>query len=539
MAVNLAFAARLAFMVVSEQKAFYVTTPIYYVTAVPHIGNAYTTVAGDVLTRWHAQRGERTWYLTGTDEHGQKVMRSAEAQGMSPQDWTDKLVEQSWKPAWRDVDIAYDDFIRTTEPRHTERVREFWQTLFDNGDVYAGEYEGPYCVDSEEFKLPADIVTDPDGTQRCAVHGTVLETVSETNYFFRLSAYADRLLALYRDRPEFVAPASARNEVVAFVEQGLQDLSITRSTFDWGIRVPWDDKHVLYVWIDALLNYVTAAGYGTDPARFAELWPADVHLVGKDILRFHAVIWPAMLMAAGVDVPRQVFAHGWLLVGGEKMSKSKLTAIAPREITDHFGSDAFRYYFLRTIAFGSDGSFSSEHLSAVYTSELANGLGNLASRIVAMVGKYFDGKLPEATGPGPAEQALADKLASTVAIADQAIDSLAFHDALAAINDLVGAVNGYVSAQEPWKVAKDDSQRDRLATILYTAAEVLRAVAVLHNPTMPKTAAKLWTLLGAEPELGPLADQRIQDTGTWAQLPPGAQLVKGDPLFPRLADDPS
>jgi methionyl-tRNA synthetase len=539
MAVNLAIAARLAFMVVSEQKAFYVTTPIYYVTAVPHIGNAYTTVAGDVLTRWHAQRGERTWYLTGTDEHGQKVMRSAEAQGMSPQDWTDKLVEQSWKPAWRDVDIAYDDFIRTTEPRHTERVREFWQTLFDNGDVYAGEYEGPYCVDSEEFKLPADIVTDPDGTQRCAVHGTVLETVSETNYFFRLSAYADRLLALYRDRPEFVAPASARNEVVAFVEQGLQDLSITRSTFDWGIRVPWDDKHVLYVWIDALLNYVTAAGYGTDPARFAELWPADVHLVGKDILRFHAVIWPAMLMAAGVDVPRQVFAHGWLLVGGEKMSKSKLTAIAPREITDHFGSDAFRYYFLRTIAFGSDGSFSSEHLSAVYTSELANGLGNLASRIVAMVGKYFDGKLPEATGPGPAEQALADKLASTVAIADQAIDSLAFHDALAAINDLVGAVNGYVSAQEPWKVAKDDSQRDRLATILYTAAEVLRAVAVLHNPTMPKTAAKLWTLLGAEPELGPLADQRIQDTGTWAQLPPGAQLVKGDPLFPRLADDPS
>ncbi len=526
-------------MVVSEQKAFYVTTPIYYVTAVPHIGNAYTTVAGDVLTRWHAQRGERTWYLTGTDEHGQKVMRSAEAQGMSPQDWTDKLVEESWKPAWRDVDIAYDDFIRTTEPRHTERVREFWQTLFDNGDVYAGEYEGPYCVDSEEFKLPADIVTDPDGTQRCSVHGTVLETVSETNYFFRLSAYADRLLALYRDRPEFVAPASARNEVVAFVEQGLQDLSITRSTFDWGIRVPWDDRHVLYVWIDALLNYVTAAGYGTDPARFAELWPADVHLVGKDILRFHAVIWPAMLMAAGVDVPRQVFAHGWLLVGGEKMSKSKLTAIAPREITDHFGSDAFRYYFLRAIAFGSDGSFSSEHLSAVYTSELANGLGNLASRIAAMVGRYFDGKLPEATDHGPAEQALADKLASTVAAADQAIDSLAFHDALAAINDLVGAVNGYVSEQEPWKVAKDDSQRDRLATILYTAAEVLRAVAVLHNPTMPKTAAKLWTLLGAEPELGPLADQRIQDAGTWARLPPGAQLVKGDPLFPRLVDDPN
>ena len=329
-----------------------------------------------------------------------------------------------------------------------------------------------------------------------------------------------------------MAPASARNEVVAFVKQGLQDLSITRSTFDWGIPVPWDENHVLYVWIDALLNYVTAAGYGTDPERFEELWPVDVHLVGKDILRFHAVIWPAMLMAAEVAVPRQVFAHGWLLVGGEKMSKSKLTAIAPHEITDHFGSDAFRYYFLRTIQFGSDGSFSWEHLSAVYTSELANGLGNLASRIAAMVGKYFDGALPEPTDHGPAEQALADKLAQTVAIADKAIDTLAFQDALAAINELVGAVNGYVTEQEPWKVAKDESQQARLATILYSAAEALRAVAVLHNPTMPKTSAKLWTLLGAEEKLGSLKDQRVQDAGTWGQLPAGATLTKGDSAVP-------
>ena len=398
-----------------SEKAFYVTTPIYYVTAAPHIGSAYTTVAGDVLTRWHAQRGERKWYLTGTDEHGEKVMRSAQAQGMSPQEWTDKLVEESWKPAWVDVDIDYDDFIRTTEQRHTERVREFWQTLYDKGDVYKGEYEGLYCVGCEEFKLPADIRVDEDGTKRCMIHGTELEMVSETNYFFRLSNYADRLLELYESQPDFVAPASARNEVVSFVKQGLQDLSITRSTFDWGIPVPWDENHVLYVWIDALLNYVTAAGYGTDPERFEQLWPVDVHLVGKDILRFHAVIWPAMLMAAGVAVPKQVFAHGWLLVGGEKMSKSKLTAIAPNEITDHFGSDAFRYYFLRTIQFGSDGSFSWEHLNAVYNSELANGLGNLASRIAAMVGKYFDGVLPEPTDHGPAEQALADKLAATVA----------------------------------------------------------------------------------------------------------------------------
>ncbi|WP_433008852.1 methionine--tRNA ligase [Kribbella sp. CA-294648] len=519
-----------------SEKAFYLTTPIYYVTAPPHIGSAYTTVAGDVLTRWHAQRGERKWYLTGTDEHGEKVMRSAQAQGMTPQEWTDKLVEESWKPAWVDVDIDYDDFIRTTEKRHTERVRDFWQTLYDKGDVYKGEYEGLYCVGCEEFKLPADIRTDEDGTQRCMIHGTELETVSETNYFFRLSAYADRLIELYESQPDFVAPASARNEVISFVKQGLQDLSITRSTFDWGIPVPWDEDHVLYVWIDALLNYVTAAGYGTDPERFEELWPVDVHLVGKDILRFHAVIWPAMLMAAEVAVPKQVFAHGWLLVGGEKMSKSKLTAIAPKEITDHFGSDAFRYYFLRTIQFGSDGSFSWEHLNAVYTSELANGLGNLASRIAAMVNKYFDGELPEPADHGPAEQALADQLAEAATKADEAINTLAFHDALAAINDLVGAVNGYVSEQEPWKVAKDESQKARLATILYTSAEVLRAVAVLHNPTMPKTAAKLWTLLGAEAKLGPLADQRIQDAGTWGQLPVGSVLVKGESLFPRLAD---
>jgi len=413
-------------------------------------------------------------------------------------------------------------------------VQEFWRRLHQSGDVYEGRYEGPYCVGCEEFKLPAELVTI-DGLDCCPIHQTPVETVSEANYFFSMSRYADRLLDLYATRPDFVQPESARNEVVAFVKQGLDDLSISRSTFDWGIKVPWDDSQVLYVWIDALLNYVTAAGYGTDPERFARLWPADIHLVGKDILRFHAVIWPAMLMAAGLDVPRQVFAHGWLLVGGEKMSKSKATAIAPEVVTSHFGSDAYRYYFTKTIAFGSDGSFSWEHMSAVYTNELANGLGNLVSRVTAMVARYFDGVLPE---PGPAsaaEETLAEALATAVAAADAAIDRVAIHEAISATADFVSTVNGYVTDQEPWQVAKDESPagRARLATVLYAAAESLRGVAVLHNAVMPKTSAALWDSLGAQ-RLGDLADQRIADAGRWGQLPVGVKLTKGVALFPRL-----
>jgi methionyl-tRNA synthetase len=518
-------------------KAFYVTTPIYYVSATPSIGNAYTTVAADVLTRWHRQRGEDAWFLTGTDEHGQKVMRAAQEHGVTPQEWADQLVESAWKPVLETIDAAPDDFIRTTEPRHTERVREFWQRLHDAGDVYEADYEGPYCVSCEEFKLPAELVDGPAGGQLCPVHGVPVEIVSETNYFFRLSSYADRLLALYAEEPDFVAPASARNEVVAFVKQGLQDLSITRSTFDWGIPVPWDESHVLYVWIDALLNYLTAAGYGNDPALFARLWPADVHLVGKDILRFHAVIWPAMLMAAGVDVPRQVFAHGWLLVGGEKMSKSKLTAIAPSEIIDHFGSDAFRYYFLRAVAFGSDGSFSWEHLSAVYASELANGLGNLVARVTAMIGRYFDGALPAPADAGPQERAVQALLVRTVEAAESAVDRLAFQDAIEAVEGFVSAVNGYLTAQEPWKLARDEAARDRLATILHTAAEALRAVAVLYHPVMPKAAARLWESLGAAAALGSLPDQPISTVADWGQLRPGSTVTKGEPLFPRLEDE--
>jgi methionyl-tRNA synthetase len=529
----------------TASKAYYVTTPIYYVNDRPHIGHAYTTVAGDVLTRWHRQRGEAVWYLTGTDEHGEKVLRSAEAQGLTPQQWADRLVADAWRPVLETIDVANDDFIRTTEERHTTAVQTFWQRLYDAGEVYKGSYEGPYCVGCEEYKLPSELVPgtgELEGQLLCPIHGRPVEQLAEENYFFRMSAYGEKLLAYYKDNPGFVRPESARNEVVKFVEQGLQDLSISRSSFDWGIPIPWDAKHVLYVWIDALLNYATAVGYGDETPdgreRFARTWPADVHLVGKDILRFHAVIWPAMLMAAGVPVPHQVFAHGWLLVGGEKMSKSKLTGIAPSEITDTFGSDAFRYYFLRTVAFGQDGSFSWEHMSAVYGSELANGLGNLASRVTAMVGRYFDGALPAADAAGPAEAALADGLATATRTADAAIDELRFHDALAAINAYVVDVNGYLSEQEPWKVAKDESARGRLAAILASAAEALRGIAVLLHPVMPQATVRLWQQLGADTALGAIAEQRVADVARWSQLPVGTVLTKGDALFPRL-DQPA
>ncbi|HRA50371.1 methionine--tRNA ligase, partial [Actinotalea sp.] len=490
---------------------FYLTTPIYYVNDAPHIGHAYTTVAADVITRWHRQRQEDVWFLTGTDEHGQKVMRTAQAHGVTPQQWADRLVEESWKPVLATLDAANDDFIRTTEPRHIERVQAFIQDLYDRGEIYAGSYEGPYCVGCEEYKLPGDLVDgtgELEGEKLCPIHGRPVEMLAEQNYFFRMSAYAERLLAHYEANPTFVQPASARNEIVSFVSQGLADLSISRSTFDWGIPIPWDTSHVLYVWFDALLNYATAAGlHATDPAeqaRFERLWPADVHLVGKDILRFHAAIWPAMLMAAELPLPRQVFAHGWLLVGGEKMSKSKLTGIAPDQIIDTFGSDAFRYYFLRAIAFGQDGSFSWEDLHARYTAELANGFGNLASRVAAMVGRYYDGALPAAGAPTAAEDALADVAARAVADADAAIDRLALHEAIAAVWTLVEATNGYLTEQAPWSAAKTEvgvdgtyPQGGRLATVLVTSAEALRVLAVLLHPVIPRAAAALWESLGA------------------------------------------
>ncbi|MEU6492242.1 methionine--tRNA ligase [Streptomyces sp. NPDC046984] len=521
-----------------SSKTYYVSTPIYYVNDAPHLGHAYTTVAGDVLTRWHRQRGKDVWYLTGTDEHGQKILRTAQANNVSPQEWCDCLVEDAWKPLWEHLNIANDDFIRTTDTRHTERVREFVQDLYDKGEIYKGGYEGPYCVGCEEYKVVGELLVSDDGEKLCPIHKRPVELLKEENYFFSLSKYQTRLLEFYEAHPSFIQPESARNEVVNFVRQGLQDLSISRSTFDWGVKVPWDEQHVIYVWIDALLNYATAVGYGANLEKFERTFPADVHLVGKDILRFHAVIWPAMLMAQALPLPGRVVANGWLMVGGEKMSKSNLTGIKPQDLTAHFGVDAYRWYFLRAISFGQDGSFSWEDFSARYTSELANDYGNLASRVAAMVGKYFGGTLPESEAAGDAEEALRQSLQRTVAETDRSIgDDLNFQGGILAVFDYIKQVNGYITEQEPWKVAKDDSRegRARLATILYTAAESLRAVAVLLNPVMPDTSQQLWESLGAEETLGSLASQRVHNAGEWGLLPPGSKVTKGAVLFPRLA----
>jgi methionyl-tRNA synthetase len=506
------------------KDTFYVTTPIFYVNDVPHIGHAYTAVACDVIARYHRLRGEKVHFLTGTDEHGQKVAQAAEEKGLDPKSWTDRVVPQ-WRDVWKRLGISYDDFIRTTEPRHEGPVQEFVQRLYDRGEIYPGTYEGPYCVSCEEFKVEGELV---DGN--CPIHGRPVEWLTEDNYFFRLSSYRDDLLRLYEAQPEFVRPAERRNEVISFVKGGLQDLSLSRISFEWGVPVPWDPKHVIYVWIDALQNYITAAGFGTDQERFGSIWPADVHVVGKDILRFHAVIWPAMLMAAGLTLPRTVFAHGWLLVGGEKMSKTKLTGIHPRELLDTFGVDGYRYYFLREVSFGQDGSFSWESMMARFNADLANGLGNLASRVLAMIDSYFGGAIPQPTSR-EAPRRLGGPAAGLAEAFDAHVLSLELTEAVAALDGFVREANRYLVEAAPWQLAKDPGRRQDLADSLYEAAEALRVIAVFASPVMPEAASRLWEQLGVP---DPLGDQRVPDAARWGLTEPGTRIRRGDALFPRL-----
>ncbi|MGZ8603236.1 MAG: methionine--tRNA ligase [Actinomycetota bacterium] len=508
------------------RDVFYLTTPIYYPNDVPHIGHAYTSVAADFIARYHRLRGEEVFHLTGTDEHGLKLQRAAEAAGVEPQRWVDEM-EPRWREVWSRLQIGNDDYIRTTEPRHERAVERLLQAVYDNGhqDIYLGTYEGLYCVSCELYFTEDDLVGG-----NCPIHDRPVERVTEDNYFFRLSAYADRLLEHYERDPSAVEPETRRNEVLSLIRGGLQDFSISRTNFRWGIPLPWDPDHVCYVWFDALTNYITAAGYGTDEARFAATWPANVHLIGKDILRQHAIYWPAMLMAAGVEPPTQVWAHGYLLVGGEKMSKTKLTGIHPFQLVDHFGVDSYRYYFMREIQFGQDGNFSWESMVDRHNADLANGLGNLASRVLAMLASNFDGAVPD-PGTGGAEADLPDVIRDAVRRYDDHLSALALGQGLAAVWKIVGRANGYLVEKEPWKLAKDPSRRQELAGILYASAETLRILAILISPIMPAAAQSLWAQLGISE---PLASRRVPGDAGWGLLAPGTATSKGESLFPRL-----
>jgi methionyl-tRNA synthetase len=506
---------------------FYITTPIYYPNDVPHIGHAYDALAADFIARYHRLRGEQVFHLTGVDEHGLKLQRAAEAAGKDPKTWVDEM-DPKWREVWARLDIAYDAYIRTTEERHERAVQKILQDVYDNGrnDIYLGTYEGWYCVACEAYYTEDELLPG----HLCPIHERPVEKMSEENYFFRLSAYQDRLLTRYEQSPEAVQPDVRRNEVLSTIRSGLQDFSISRTSFRWGVPLPWDPNHICYVWFDALTNYITAAGYGTDPEFFERVWPADVHLIGKDILRFHAIYWPAMLMAAGVEPPRQVWAHGWLLVAGQKMSKTKLTGIHPFTLLDHFGVDAYRYYFMREIQFGQDGNFSWESMVDRTNADLANGLGNLASRVLAMLGSYFDNLVPDA--PLPEEASNLPELAQDVTRRyDDVMLHLGLTTGLATVWELVGRANQYLVEKQPWALAKDVANRDRLASILYASAETLRILAVLISPIMPGAADRLWEQLGI-PE--PLDAQRVPGAARWGQLEPGTKTRKGDPLFPRL-----
>ncbi len=504
---------------------FYVTTPIYYVNDAPHIGHAYTTVVADALARWHRLIGDDTWFLTGTDEHGLKIQRAAEANGLTPLQQADQTSVR-FGDAWASLDIAHDDFIRTTEPRHHRAVQTLLSRARDNGFVRTGVYEGLYCVACEAYYTDDEL----DGGN-CRVHGRPAEQMREENYFFSLSRFTEPLLEYYSNNPAAVRPEGYRNEVLGLLRQGLEDVSISRTSIDWGVPVPWDDGHVFYVWYDALINYATAVGYGIDEERFATWWPAVHHIIGKDIIRFHCVYWPAMLLAAGVtDLPR-FLVHGWLLVGGEKMSKSRLNSIAPADLVDGdpargwsaFGVDGFRYHLLRDNSFGPDGDFSYEGMLARYNADLANQFGNLLQRVSTVVGRSCGGIGP---APDPAS-ALAPIAARVVADATAAWDRVQPSVALEATWRLIRETNEYLQRHEPWKQEPGPA----LDAVMGDALEALRIVAVLASPALVRGSQAAWTRLGLP---GAVSDQRLPDAADWGGYPGGLIVAVGEPLFPRL-----
>ncbi|MDR3776703.1 MAG: methionine--tRNA ligase [Terracidiphilus sp.] len=519
----------------SSSSRYYLTTPIYYVNARPHLGHAYSTIVCDAIARRKRALGIETWFLTGTDEHGQKIERSAELAGRTPEEFAG-AISAEFRGLWDQLGLTYDDYIRTTEERHKKGVQKLFATLRDRGFIYKGSYTGQYCVSDELY------VDGPAGTI-CPDCGRVTETVSEENYFFKLSAFERKLLEFYEAHPEFMGPESTRREVISFVRGGLKDLSVSRTSFSWGIPVPGDEKHVVYVWLDALANYITALGYGSDDpadkARFEKFWPADMHLIGKEISRFHCVYWPAFLMAAGLPLPRSVKANGWLLFDQGKMSKSRGNIVRAETVQAILGADALRYFLLREIPFGQDGSFSFDALVQRYNGDLANGYGNLVSRVVNMIHKYFGGVLPEAGADTAAETALRASAESAIAAFGPAFDELNFSDALKALWVLVADTDGYLTANAPWKKPADRSTEDHAllqARVLATAAEAIRIITALVYPILPDSAAKVWLQLG-QGEISAAAHKAFLTDVAWGGLKPGTKFGEPAPLFPRAEKD--
>ena len=512
-----------------SKDTFYVTTPIYYPSDKLHIGHAYTTVAADTITKYKAMRGFDTMFLTGSDEHGQKIQRKAAEEGKETKEYVDEIVA-TFKSLWERLGVEYDYFIRTTEERHEKVVQGIFKTLYDQGDIYKGKYEGWYCTPCETFWTDRQL-EDNDDAKVCPDCGREVEWVEETSYFFKMSKYADKLLEHIKNNPDFIQPETRRNEMVSFIEQGLDDLSVSRTTFDWGVPVPFDEDHVIYVWIDALSNYITAIGFDTDQENYQKYWPADLHLVGKDILRFHTIIWPIILMALEQPLPKKVFGHGWLLSKSGKMSKSKGNVVDPNLLIDDFGIDPIRYYLLREVAFGTDGTYSTEALIQRINSDLANDLGNLLNRTISMIDKYFAGIVPEA---GP-EESVDDDLKrcalETISKVEENMEELKYTVALEELWVLVRRTNKYIDQTTPWILGRDEDKKDRLGTVLYNLVEALRIIAGALKPFMVETPYQMGEQLGMEQLI---RDLSWDDLTVWGGVKAGIKVNEATPIFPRI-----
>ena len=505
------------------KPTYYITTPIYYPSDKLHIGHAYCTTIADTLARFHRAKGEDVFFLTGSDEHGLKIQRKAQEKGITPIEYVDAIIA-NFKQLWNELNISNNDFIRTSEERHHKVVQDVLTKIFEQGDIYKKNYEGLYCVPCESYWLERQLV---DG--KCPDCGRPVEKMQEESYFFKLSKYQDWWLQFIEENPNFIQPASRRNEMINFVKQGLEDLCITRTTFDWGIPVPFDKKHVVYVWFDALLNYLTGIKYGTDDAMFNKFWPASLHLVGKEIVRFHTIIWPIMLKAMGVELPQKVYGHGWLVIDGDKMSKSKGNVIDPLALIDEFGADAIRYFLLREIVFGNDGNFSRDALITRINSDLANDLGNLLHRTVSMIEKYHGGVV---TNTGVIEAVDEDLMAlvkTTAENFEKDMDAMEINSAIKGVWALISRANKYIDETAPWILAKDEAKAARLQTVMYNLAETLRVVAILVAPFIPSTSPKIYTQLGLE-----VPAEFLLTDAEFGKMADGTKVQKGEPLYPRI-----